>query len=208
MRRSWVRVPVLALARPSAAMAERDARSWPRSRTAASVGNFPSRPVPSSPEKYFSTRPILPVIVWHPCARSSARGESSRSSCASRSCRCSIFPLSSYSVKSQEWWLPVLLTVLVLISLVQLLIRKSTGVVALVPGLLRPGSQHHQQADDAAAARNEEQRRRSGCSTRVYVDRRHCRRCSCRRSRSGTTSCRKCARTVVRLICRCARRAY
>ena len=36
-----------------------------------------------------------------------------------------VFPLSSYSVKSQEWWLPVLLTVLVLISLAQLLIRKS-----------------------------------------------------------------------------------
>ena len=38
------------------------------------------------------------------------------------------FPLSSYSVKSQEWWLPVLLTVLVLISLVQLLIRKSQAM--------------------------------------------------------------------------------
>jgi hypothetical protein len=39
-----------------------------------------------------------------------------------------VFPLSSYSVKSQEWWLPVLLTVLVLISLVQLLIRRSQAM--------------------------------------------------------------------------------
>jgi len=39
-----------------------------------------------------------------------------------------VFPLSSYSVKSQEWWLPVFLTVLVLISLVQLLIRKSQAM--------------------------------------------------------------------------------
>jgi hypothetical protein len=39
-----------------------------------------------------------------------------------------VFPLSSYSVKSQEWWLPVLLTVLVFISLVQLLIRKSQAM--------------------------------------------------------------------------------
>lgn len=35
------------------------------------------------------------------------------------------FPLSSYSVKTQEWWLPVLLTFLVVISIVQILIRKS-----------------------------------------------------------------------------------
>jgi heme/copper-type cytochrome/quinol oxidase subunit 4 len=39
-----------------------------------------------------------------------------------------VFPLSSYSVKSQEWWLPVLLTVLVFISLVQLLIRKTQAM--------------------------------------------------------------------------------
>jgi hypothetical protein len=32
---------------------------------------------------------------------------------------------SSYSLKSQEWWLPALLTVLVIISLVQILIRKT-----------------------------------------------------------------------------------
>jgi len=32
---------------------------------------------------------------------------------------------SSYSLSSQEWWLPALLTVLVIISLVQLLIRKT-----------------------------------------------------------------------------------
>jgi hypothetical protein len=39
-----------------------------------------------------------------------------------------VFPFSSYSVKSQEWWLPVLLTLLVLISLVQLLIRKTQAM--------------------------------------------------------------------------------
>jgi len=39
-----------------------------------------------------------------------------------------IFPLSSYSVKTQEWWLPVLLTFLVVIALVQLLIRKTQAV--------------------------------------------------------------------------------
>jgi hypothetical protein len=36
-----------------------------------------------------------------------------------------IFPASAYSIKTQEWWLPVLLTFLVIIALVQLLIRKS-----------------------------------------------------------------------------------
>ena len=36
-----------------------------------------------------------------------------------------VFPLSSYTVKSQEWWLPVFLTLLVVISLVQLLIRRT-----------------------------------------------------------------------------------
>jgi hypothetical protein len=36
-----------------------------------------------------------------------------------------VFPPSSYSVKSQEWWLPVLLTFLVVIALVQILVRKS-----------------------------------------------------------------------------------
>jgi len=36
-----------------------------------------------------------------------------------------VFPPESYSLNSQEWWLPVLLTVLVIIALVQLLIRKS-----------------------------------------------------------------------------------
>ncbi len=34
-----------------------------------------------------------------------------------------LFPPSSYSVQSQEWWLPALLTFLVIISLVQILIR-------------------------------------------------------------------------------------
>jgi hypothetical protein len=32
---------------------------------------------------------------------------------------------SSYSLKSQEWWLPALLSLLVIISLVQILIRRS-----------------------------------------------------------------------------------
>jgi zinc transporter ZupT len=36
-----------------------------------------------------------------------------------------VFPLSSYSVKSQEWWLPVLLTFLVVIALIQLFVRKT-----------------------------------------------------------------------------------
>jgi hypothetical protein len=39
-----------------------------------------------------------------------------------------VFPLSSYTVKSMEWWLPVLLTLLVIISLIQLLIRKSQAM--------------------------------------------------------------------------------
>jgi len=36
-----------------------------------------------------------------------------------------IFPTSSYSPKSQEWWLPVVLSFLVIIALVQLIFRKS-----------------------------------------------------------------------------------
>jgi hypothetical protein len=36
-----------------------------------------------------------------------------------------VFPASSYTLKSQEWWLPALLTFLVVIALVQILIRKS-----------------------------------------------------------------------------------
>jgi hypothetical protein len=39
-----------------------------------------------------------------------------------------VFPLSSYSVKSQEWWLPVLLTFLVVIALVQLFVRKTQAL--------------------------------------------------------------------------------
>jgi len=39
-----------------------------------------------------------------------------------------IFPVSSYSVKTQEWWLPVLLTFLMAIALVQILIRKTDAV--------------------------------------------------------------------------------
>ena len=36
-----------------------------------------------------------------------------------------IFPLSSWALSTQEWWLPVFLTVCVIVALVQLLIRKS-----------------------------------------------------------------------------------
>jgi hypothetical protein len=37
-----------------------------------------------------------------------------------------IFPASSYTLKSQEWWLPALLTFLVVIALVQVLIRRTS----------------------------------------------------------------------------------
>jgi hypothetical protein len=36
-----------------------------------------------------------------------------------------IFPPSAYTIRNQVWWLPVILTVLVIIALVQLLGRKS-----------------------------------------------------------------------------------
>ncbi len=36
-----------------------------------------------------------------------------------------IFPLSSFTLASQEWWLPTLMTLLVILSLVQLLSRRS-----------------------------------------------------------------------------------
>ena len=39
-----------------------------------------------------------------------------------------VFPLSTFTVKSQEWWLPVLLTILVVVALVQILIRRSQAV--------------------------------------------------------------------------------
>lgn len=39
-----------------------------------------------------------------------------------------IFPASSYSPASQEWWLPVLLSFLVIIALVQLFFRKSRAL--------------------------------------------------------------------------------
>ncbi len=38
-----------------------------------------------------------------------------------------VFPPSSYSIASQEWWLPVLLTCLVIIALVQILIRRTSA---------------------------------------------------------------------------------
>lgn len=38
-----------------------------------------------------------------------------------------IFPLSSYDLSSQEWWLPILLTVFTIAGLVELLIRKNTA---------------------------------------------------------------------------------
>jgi hypothetical protein len=36
-----------------------------------------------------------------------------------------IFPLKSYSPSSQEWWLPIVMTMLVIIALVQLLARRN-----------------------------------------------------------------------------------
>jgi hypothetical protein len=36
-----------------------------------------------------------------------------------------MFPLSTYSVKNQDWWLPALLTFLVIIALVQIFIRRA-----------------------------------------------------------------------------------
>jgi hypothetical protein len=36
-----------------------------------------------------------------------------------------VFPLSSYTLKTQEWWLPVLLALLTIISLVQIFMRRS-----------------------------------------------------------------------------------
>jgi hypothetical protein len=38
-----------------------------------------------------------------------------------------VFPLETYSVNTQEWWLPVLLALLVIISLVEILLRRSTA---------------------------------------------------------------------------------
>jgi hypothetical protein len=38
-----------------------------------------------------------------------------------------VFPLSSYALTTQEWWLPALLTLLTVISLVQLLVRRSVA---------------------------------------------------------------------------------
>jgi hypothetical protein len=38
-----------------------------------------------------------------------------------------LFPLDSFKLSSQEWWLPVLLTLLTAISLIQLLVRRSTA---------------------------------------------------------------------------------
>ncbi len=36
-----------------------------------------------------------------------------------------LFPAASFSIKSQEWWLPALLTFLVILALVQILIRRT-----------------------------------------------------------------------------------
>jgi hypothetical protein len=36
-----------------------------------------------------------------------------------------MFPASAYSLKTQEWWLPALLTFLTILALVQLLLRRS-----------------------------------------------------------------------------------
>jgi hypothetical protein len=39
-----------------------------------------------------------------------------------------LFPPSSYSTKTQEWWLPVFLTVLVIISVVKLLLKRDSAL--------------------------------------------------------------------------------
>jgi hypothetical protein len=49
-----------------------------------------------------------------------------------------VFPLSSYTLKTQEWWLPILLALLTIISLVQILLRRS---IALWPWYLLSFSQ-------------------------------------------------------------------
>jgi len=36
-----------------------------------------------------------------------------------------VFPLSTFTLKSQEWWLPVLLTILVIVAIVQILVRRT-----------------------------------------------------------------------------------
>jgi hypothetical protein len=36
-----------------------------------------------------------------------------------------LFPGTSFSISSQEWWLPAMLTLLVIISLIQIIIRRS-----------------------------------------------------------------------------------
>jgi hypothetical protein len=38
-----------------------------------------------------------------------------------------LFPMNIYTIKTQEWWLPVLLALLTIISLVQILLRRSTA---------------------------------------------------------------------------------
>jgi hypothetical protein len=38
-----------------------------------------------------------------------------------------VFPLEVYSVQTQEWWLPLLLALLTIISLVQIIFRRSTA---------------------------------------------------------------------------------
>jgi hypothetical protein len=38
-----------------------------------------------------------------------------------------VFPAASYTIKSQEWWLPVLLSFLVVLALVQVLVRRTAG---------------------------------------------------------------------------------
>lgn len=39
-----------------------------------------------------------------------------------------VFPASSYSLSTQEWWLPFFLSILTIVALVQLLIRKNVSV--------------------------------------------------------------------------------
>ena len=62
-----------------------------------------------------------------------------------------LFPPESF--KTQEWWLPVLLAVLVVIA-VDTTLPPQPGFMALVLDFVCPGFQHHQPLDDDHAARH------------------------------------------------------
>jgi hypothetical protein len=106
MRRSWVRVPVLAVAPPLLAAQPRTAET---AFGLKKLLDIPRPPVLMSLmlRKILSARGVIPVIMSFQIVP------------------LLIFPPSSYSGRSQEWWLPALLTFLVIIALVQILIRKT-----------------------------------------------------------------------------------